>query len=434
MVVARKCKNMLPKYLELNSRNLTFYYRHPGMPGKANLGADQREAVRLANALNARYRIQCEQEAARIETSVAIGGANFAVTLAAFVDRYIVDYRLKSSTAQLLRQRQHRISEYLGTVQVPMITTQMLRGAIAAGSQFEQSKLKTLLLRFFRYAKSTGTYPSHLANPVDDLFVDPLPQKRRQRITVEQFNAIYGVAPQWLRWLMTLAFHLALRRIDLVNLHFDDVAGDRIISPIRKTDTQAREIEATSIDFPMHPDVRRVILEARRSSLRLGRCPFIVHRKPQRTTKRARCALDAGHTTHPAQVLPDYASKAFSRARQRAADTTNLFDGLTKREMPSLHEIRALSSHLYSRAGYQVSAVQELMAHTDPDMTRAYQKGHARKVLRVEMMLPFEVPGIKMPDDENGVRENRAAYRPVSQSNRQGIFPENFLTKTRRSA
>ncbi|MEX2125102.1 MAG: hypothetical protein WD795_14500 [Woeseia sp.] len=45
-----------------------------------------------------------------------------------------------------------------------------------------------------------------------------------------------------------------------------------------------------------------------------------------------------------------------------------------------MHEIRALSSYLYAKAGYEVSAVQDLMAHTDPDMTRAYQKGHARKV------------------------------------------------------
>jgi integrase len=59
------------------------------------------------------------------------------------------------------------------------------------------------------------------------LFVDPLPHKRRQRMTIQQFNAIYSVAPQWLPWLMTLAFHLALRRVDLVSLRFDDVAGDR---------------------------------------------------------------------------------------------------------------------------------------------------------------------------------------------------------------
>ncbi|MHB1829673.1 MAG: hypothetical protein ACYCV6_18665, partial [Steroidobacteraceae bacterium] len=74
--------------------------------------------------------------------------------------------------------------------------------------------------------------------------------------------------------------------------------------------------------------------------------------------------------------------------------------------MPTLHEIRALSSHLYATAGYEVAAVQELMAHTDPDMTRAYQKGHARKVLRVEMTLPYRVP---QPD--NAVRERHAAFR-----------------------
>jgi enterobacteria phage integrase len=422
--MARHRKNALPKYVELNAHNHTYYYRHPEMPRKTSLGKDEREAIRLANALNARYRIQCEQQAARLEVVVDIGGVSFSDAFGAFVEKYIADYGLKSSTAQLLHQRQRRLSEALGQTQVPMITTQMLREAISGGSQFEQSKLKTLLLRFFRYAKSTGTYPSHLANPVDDLFVDPLPHKRRQRITLEQFHAIYAVAPQWLRWLMTLAVHLALRRIDLVNLRFDDVVGGRIVSPIRKTDTLARDIEATSVDFPIHPEARRVLVEARRSSLRLGRCPFIVHREPQRQTRRAKNAVGSGRMAHPAQVLPEYASKAFYKARDLARQQTNLFNGLDAREMPTLHEIRALSSHLYAKAGYQVAAVQELMAHTDPDMTRAYQKGHARKVLRVDMMLPFGVL-----DDEGGVREERPVYRLDRPKSRQEIFPENFLTK-----
>jgi len=94
--------------------------------------------------------------------------------------------------------------------------------------------------------------------------------------------------------------------------------------------------------------------------------------------------------------------------------------------MPTLHEIRALSSHLYATAGYQVAAVQELMAHTDPDMTRAYQKGHARKVLRVEMMLPYCVP-----KHEGFVREAPAVYRATAPLGSQEIFPENFLTQNR---
>jgi enterobacteria phage integrase len=360
----------------------------------------------LAKSLNSRYRIQVEQQAARTEAALDFGGVTFETAFDSFVTKYIADYRLKSSTARLLRQRQQRLAAELGGVQVPAITTQLLREAVASSSQFEQSKLRTLLLRFFRYAKSTGLYPAHLTNPVDDLFIDPVPHKLRQRITIPQFRAIHQAAPPWLQWLMTLAFHLALRRIDLVNLRFEDIVGDRIVSPIRKTDTQARDIEATSVDFPVHPDVRRIIVEARRSSLRLGRCPFVIHREPERRTKRMADALAAGRLEHPAQVLPEYGSKAFNRARQIAMERTNLFDGLAARELPTLHEIRALSSHLYAKAGYEVTAVQDLMAHTDPDMTRAYQKGHARKVLRIDMMLPWSVED----DDCDGVREQPPAY------------------------
>jgi integrase len=270
-------------------------------------------------------------------------------------------------------------------------------------------------------------YPTHLVNPANDLFVDPVPHKQRHRITVAQFKAIYREAPTWLQWLMTLGFHLALRRVDLVSLRFDDVIGDRIISPIRKTDTESREIEATSVDFPLHPDVRRVVAQAKLSSFRAHRCPFIVHRVPQRATKRAHDALTDRRMEHPAQILPEYASKAFCEARRAASMRTDLFSGLGAREMPTLHEIRALSSHLYARAGYEVTAVQDLMAHTDPDMTRSYQKGHARKVLRVEMVLPYSVS-----DDTLGVREVRATYQVGC--GLQKKFPENFLTRKPRAA
>lgn len=404
--MARSNKDGLPKYLECHPINHAYYYKNPGMATKANFGQDQTVAIRLARSLNSRYRLQIEQQAARVEAALDFGSVVFRAEFDAFVSKYIEDYRLKDSTARLLRQRQQRLNEQLGGIQMPAITTQLLREAITSSSQFEQSKLKTLLLRFFKYAKSTGVYPAHLANPVDDLFIDPVPLKRRQRITIPQFRAIYRVAPTWLRWLMTLAFHLALRRIDLVNLRFEDIAGDRIISSIRKTDSRARDIEATSVDFPIHPDVRRVIHESRRSSLQLGRCPFIIHRSPERRTKRSSDALTAGRLEHPTQVLPEYASKAFNRARQIAVEQTTLFQGLATRELPTLHEIRALSSHLYARAGYNVAAVQDLMAHTDPDMTRAYQKGHARKVLRVEMILPWSTEN----EGPDGVRDARPAY------------------------
>ena len=421
--MARTRRNDLPKYLEFNRRTGSYYYKNPSMEKYANLGKIATSAVQLAKVQNAKYRIQQEQRATRLEATIDFGGPLFADALDVFVGKYIDDYRLKSSTAALLRQRQKRLSKQLRGLQVATIDTQILREAISEDSQYEQSKLKTLLTRFFRYSKSNGTFPSHLPNPVDDLFIDPIPRKQRHRMTTAQFQAVYVAAPEWLQWLMTLAFHLALRRVDLVNLRFSDVVANRIVSPIRKTDTDARELEATSVDFPIHSDVRRVIVEARRSSLTAARCPFIVHRKPQRRTKRVSDALCDGRMEHPAQIPPDY---AFNKARQAACERTNAFAGLNGRQLPTLHEIRALSSHLYSKAGYDVTAVQDLMAHTDPDMTRAYQKGHARKVLRVDMTLPFSIN-----DDQPGVREEPTVYQASRGKLRPGIFPENSRTKKR---
>lgn len=407
--MGRRRRDDLPKHLHLSTLNHAYYYKNPGMARKANLGKDRTTAIQMAKVLNTKYRTRLEQQAIRLEAAIDVGSPRFGTALEQFVERYIADYRLKPSTAALLHQRRKRLSKEIGDVQVATVETQMLREAIAENSQFEQGKMRTLLLRFFRYAKSSGAYPSHLANPVDDLFVDPIPHKKRHRMSVAQFRAMHNASPEWLQWLMILGFHLALRRVDLVNLRFSDIVDGRIISPIRKTDTDAREFEATSVDFPIHPDVQRVIVEARRSSLRAGRCPFIVHRLPERRTQRAADALDSGRMEHPAQILPDYATKAFNNVRQGVCRNTDVFAGLSGRQLPTLHEIRALSSHLYAKAGYDVSDVQDLMAHTDPDMTRAYQKGHARKVLRVNMMLPFSVT-----DDDSGVREESQVYAAMT--------------------
>ncbi len=97
------------------------------------------------------------------------------------------------------------------------------------------------------------------------------------------------------------------------------------------------------------------------------------------------------------QVLPDYASKAFFQARNLARDHTHLFGGMSAREMPTVHEIRALSSQPYVAAGYEVSVVQARMAHTDPDMTRAYQKAHARRCRGSRCRSPTGCRSVTMP-------------------------------------
>lgn len=150
--MGRPRQNKLPKYLEFNSRTRSYYYKNPGMQTKASLGKDTKTAIELAKVLNSRYRIQVQERATRLEAAVDFGSPPFEDALTSFVEKYIVDYRIKASTAALLRQRRQRLTKQLGDVQVAALNTQLLREAIACSSQFEQGKMKTLLVRFFRHA------------------------------------------------------------------------------------------------------------------------------------------------------------------------------------------------------------------------------------------------------------------------------------------
>lgn len=138
--MSRSRQKKLPKYLEFNPRTRSYYYKNPGMERKAPLGKDPKKAIELANVLNSKYRIQLEQKATRLEAALDFGSPRFEPALTKFVDKYILDYRIKPSTAALLQQRRDRLTKRLGDVQVAALDTQMLREAIASSSQFEQTK------------------------------------------------------------------------------------------------------------------------------------------------------------------------------------------------------------------------------------------------------------------------------------------------------
>jgi hypothetical protein len=116
-----------PSISELHPLNQTFYYKNPSMPSKANFGTDEMAAVTLAHAQNAKYRIELEQKAFRLEATLDLRSPKFGAALQDFVGKYVRDYRLKSSTARRLLQRQQRLVDHLGGVQVAAVDTQMLR-------------------------------------------------------------------------------------------------------------------------------------------------------------------------------------------------------------------------------------------------------------------------------------------------------------------
>lgn len=90
--------------------------------------------------------------------------------------------------------------------------------------------------------------------------------------------------------------------------------------------------------------------------------PYLVHRRPERKKKRE-------GKDHWTKIDERFLTRAFKDAR----DAAGCYRDLKEEEMPGFHEVRALSLHLYKRAGKDD---QKIAGRATEGMTRNYQKGH----------------------------------------------------------
>ena len=87
--------------------------------------------------------------------------------------------------------------------------------------------------------------------------------------------------------------------------------------------------------------------------------------------KAARKRAKNGVNTH--QVEERYLTRAFKEARE----ATGCYKGWKEEEMPGFHEVRALSLHIYQKAGKDG---QKIAGHASETMTKNYQKDHSEIV------------------------------------------------------
>lgn len=264
-----------------------------------------------------------------------------------------------------------------------------------------QRSRKAEFRKFFNYLIGRGLCPALNANPFSDsdavpsVEMSPRPAKSRLRLTQEAFWTIYNKAGEqgqtFLQIAMGISLVTTLRRGDICELTWEDhVAGNVLRKQISKSHAQlSSSFEITggkalpanlSWDMEQHRLLRKVINRAREESMKNVRCPFILSHRHQR---RYRSSL----RKHPAQVLPDYLSRAFAEVR----DATDLYTGVPAKSRPSFHEIRALASHLYEKAGYTTGQVRELMAHTDEKITERYLAGHETRWTEIGIVMPDHI-------------------------------------------
>lgn len=260
-----------------------------------------------------------------------------------------------------------------------------------------QRSRKPELQRFFNYLLARKLCPMLDANPFSTsdfaprVEMAPPQAKARHRLTLDAYWHIYDKAGEMNLEFVQLAMGIALittmRRGDICDLQLDEhIDGNVLRKKINKSHAQLadpqRAVNASNLRWNLtaDPELRRLINRARELSLKNARCPYVINfRHEQRHESTVR--------KHSHQVLPDYLSKKFTEVR----DATGLFKDVPAVQRPGIHEVRALSSHLYELAGYDIKAVQELMSHTDEKMTKIYQAGHAEQWTDIHLTLPIAV-------------------------------------------
>ena len=194
---------------------------------------------------------------------------------------------------------------------------------------------------------------------------------KRKPLTLEAFNAVRQKSPQWFKNAMDLALESLQSRAEIASAQFSNIEGDawRII----RKKTKSHGISAR-LEIKMWPQLKAVVARCRNDVA----SPYIVHKRPEKNKPRNKGAKGR---THPTQVMAEGLSRRFAKSRSK----TDFFEGWSKEELPTFHEIRALGADLKRKQGWPEDRIQKLMAHSDKEMTAHYLDKHEMPWTRIEV-------------------------------------------------
>ena len=246
-----------------------------------------------------------------------------------------------------------------------------------------QRNKKSELNRFCNHLIAEEVTPNLPPHPFNILMMRPVGMKKRARLSLEEFWTIYDTAPkvglEYIQDAMGLALLTFMRRADLCSLRFDEhTSSTQLWKVINKAAAQGK-LKRLIWTYQKWPELKKIVARCRERSLKHKRCPYLLSREPERK-------ILGDKKEHHYQVLPDRLSEDFATVR----DATGLFIGTNADTRPGIHEVRALGSFLYKDEQDQTK-VMNAMAHSDIEMTRHYQSGHAVEEIEIGIEeLPLE--------------------------------------------
>lgn len=251
---------------------------------------------------------------------------------------------------------------------------------------YHQKKLRHAeFRRFFNWLMGQGLCKQLPYNPFttrDDLtrlLVTGKPEKKRKRLTRDEFWAIYDAAENYpaLQIAMGISLLTFMREGDICTLKWsENVEEDLLKRVIGKSLQQRGTASAARLQWDVgnYGLLKKLLQRAREDAMKNYRCPFVISHTPK--------IKKTGKTKeHGCQVTARRIVEWFSECR----DATGLFENLGDRTPPTFHEVRSLASKLAKDAGYSMEQIRVAMAHGDIATTKHYQDEHE---------LPFDEAGI----------------------------------------
>ncbi|WP_349616966.1 tyrosine-type recombinase/integrase [Azotobacter salinestris] len=347
----------LPQNLYLDSRRGTYRYRRPTDGKWFQFGSDRLKAIDAAKQLNLVFMQGADLVASVMQNGTSAQADLFEAFLDVYEKEILPPRELAKGTLDLYAVRFRQFRKAFTGKGIDQITIRMVAELLDSLTPRAANQARALLIDIFNHAAAKGLCPD---NPAAST-MPKIEKKQRKRHTIDGLRAIREKSPLWLKNAIDLALITAQRRTDILDMKFEDVRDGYLYVVQQKT---AKASDAAWIRFKVTPELQEVISHCRDNVP----SPYLIHRRPERKKQK-----QAEQKEHWTKIEERYLTRAFKDAR----DAAGCYGGWSDEEQPGFHEIRALSLHLYKKAGKDG---QKIAGHASEEMTKNYQRDHAEVV------------------------------------------------------
>ena len=358
----------LPLNLYANKKSsITYFsYRHPQTGVRTGMGTNRNKAVAAAKQLN-----QLLTKASDLISNVVKTDDTFSLYVEYFRDEVLPAKRIKGFelSSSFLKEAVRRCNVFireLGHISFSAITQQDISNYLKSCSSAEVfNSHKTLLSQIFKQAISDGR---QIQNFPELILRADTEHTKRDRLSLEEYKAIYKCASTAIRNAMELSLNSIQRRTDIKNWRFDYERADGFIYLIQsKTRKHGKAAYLRiPVDLPVvySQSGAKTLSDLIRQCRDKQVCPYVIHQLPGR-----RGMPMASEKEHVMQLTGDQLSKGFANARDLAGV------GKESEYPPTFHELLSLGEYLRKEQGWTVKQIQILRGHSSEKMTQKYLDG-----------------------------------------------------------